>query len=175
VRSNEEVGLYNAAYSFLYSLSFVSMAVAEAFYPTLAKLSTSSPEGLRRLLLKVASLLGLLTCLGGIVVFWGAKEIIVLVYGTDYLPALVVFRILVWAVVASCLNSLLSAVIEALSHQKVVSFNRGLCVVFNTVLNLILIPRYGFVGAALTTFLTELLFVILMYYYVRKFLFNTIK
>ena len=58
--------------------------------------------------------------------------------------------------------------LSSVDQQNSRMIGQGLTAVFNVVLNLILIPKMGYVGAAVSTFFTEIFLFILYYWYVSK-------
>ena len=59
-------------------------------------------------------------------------------------------------------------VLSSVDKQRSRMIGQGLTAAFNVALNLILIPKIGYVGAAVSTFFTEIFLFILYYWYVSK-------
>lgn len=68
-----------------------------------------------------------------------------------------ILQILVFAVAISYLTNLFESTIVAAGRQKKLIVPKLIFLVFNVVLNLILIPKYSYLGAAFITVLTEIL------------------
>ncbi|HEC21132.1 MAG TPA: hypothetical protein ENI70_01295, partial [Candidatus Peregrinibacteria bacterium] len=66
-------------------------------------------------------------------------------------------------------NTLFGFILVAIDQQKKLLLINSAGVVFNIATNLILIPSFGFRGAAFTTILSEILIISLTYYYCKKF------
>lgn len=84
-------------------------------------------------------------------------------YGTD-----VALKIVLVATFFVFLNSLFGFVLVAMRKQNLLLMVNAVCLVFNVVTNLILIPKYGFVGAAYTTVASEILILSGTYYFVNR-------
>lgn len=131
--------------------SFITRAIITALYPTFAKNQTNY-QWLKQ---KTKKLLLGLTMLNGFValaMFIGAKPIIKILYGADYMDAVPLLQI-------AAVGYLISSVFRIpfgnlLLAMRKVRFNLLVCVicgVINILLNLFLIPRYGSLGAAYTS------------------------
>ena len=83
-------------------------------------------------------------------------------YGTD-----MALKIVLVAVFFVFLNSLFGFVLVAMRKQSYLLRVNLVCLIFNVVTNLLLIPHFGFIGAAYTTVVSEILILIGTYYYVR--------
>jgi O-antigen/teichoic acid export membrane protein len=77
-----------------------------------------------------------------------------LIFGTEYAPSVVALQILVWAPVFHFMNSPFARLFEALNRQMLVTKIWGFCLILSVILNLILIPKYSYIGASVTAALT---------------------
>lgn len=78
------------------------------------------------------------------------------------------FQIILIAVLFSFLNSLFVFTLIAAGRQTVILWINLAGVIFNLVSNIMVIPAYGFVGAATTTVVTECLILIAAWAYARR-------
>jgi O-antigen/teichoic acid export membrane protein len=78
-------------------------------------------------------------------------RLITVIYGTEFLPAATAFSILIWSAVFVFLGTVNFNILVASDLQKYVPLFTGIGAAANTVLNLVLIPRYGIVGASIAT------------------------
>lgn len=85
-------------------------------------------------------------------------------YGSD-----VALQIVLVAIFFVFLNSLFGFCLVAMGKQSKLLKINFYCLIFNVLTNLAVIPYYGFVGAALTTVLSEILILFGTYFYVKKF------
>jgi len=76
--------------------------------------------------------------------------------------------VIIWSIPIGFVNSVTQYVLIAVNQQHYLTRAFVLGVVFNVVGNLILIPRLGYVGAALATILSEFSLLFPFYYSVRR-------
>ena len=84
-------------------------------------------------------------------------------YGSD-----MALKIVLVAIFLVFLNSLFGFCLVAMGKQSKLLRINALCLTFNVVTNLLLIPKFGFLGAALTTVLSEFLILYGAYFYVKR-------
>jgi O-antigen/teichoic acid export membrane protein len=101
---------------------------------------------------------------------WAAPLLVSVVYSTgeDYDPAILVFRILVWAIPAMFLYLLSGHMLYALNRQRRVTVAMLVVGVLNIGLNLIVIPRWSYIGCAVVALLSEWLLWALLYPQARR-------
>ena len=84
-------------------------------------------------------------------------------YGSD-----IALKLILVGMFFSYLNTLFSFSLVASDQQSKLLVINFIGVLFNTTTNLIFIPVYGFIGAAITTALSEIIILIGTYYYLTK-------
>lgn len=151
----ESVGAYGVAYKFVDLVHFVPIAAGTALIAPLTATWTSAPE---RFHLQVASSLRFLALAAGTVLvgFWlFSTETVVLMYGEAYRSAGRATAILVTGECLAYASTVaITALIATNRHRRypIITIT-GL--ILNVVLNFVLIPRFSFDGAAVTTLITE--------------------
>jgi O-antigen/teichoic acid export membrane protein len=80
-----------------------------------------------------------------------ADKIILTLYTAEFTPSILTLQIFILAVIPMFLNYPAGAILNACDKQGRNTFNMGLTMVLNIILNLILIPQYQYVGAALAS------------------------
>ncbi len=80
----------------------------------------------------------------------------------------VALKIVLIAIFFVFLNSLFGFCLVAMKKQNQLLKVNAVCLIFNVCTNLFFIPKFGFVAAAWTTVLSEILILIGTYYYVNK-------
>jgi O-antigen/teichoic acid export membrane protein len=86
-------------------------------------------------------------------------------YGSD-----IALKILIFASFFAYLNSIFGFTLVALNRQIDLLKITGACVIFNIVSNVLVIPTWGFRGAAFTSILSELFILLLTAWAVRKYI-----
>ncbi|GAB2689284.1 flippase [Aliiglaciecola sp. 3_MG-2023] len=154
IASKSEVGIYSVAVRFSEMSYFLPVAIVTAFFPYLIERKQLSAPAYNNTL---AIFLGGLCWLGiavAIVVTLIATYLIKILYGTEYNASASILAVHVWGGVFVYMRALLSKwlIIEDLLYFSLVTQGTGAIV--NIILNLLLIPEYGALGAAWATILS---------------------
>jgi len=171
--SNEVAsGLYSASYKFVDTLQMVPAIVTGAAFPFFSRLYLQDQPKFYatfQRILKYLVILGIPMAVGTTLL---AEPIIELAYGADFIRSAASLKILIWAVSIIFVNSLFASVLTSMGKMKALVVIIGANVLFSLTSNFILIPTWGlglsFIGASLTTFLTEVLGFSLLYYFFSK-------
>ena len=152
-----QVGLFTAAQKPILFLYLIPSFIAGGIFPALARLVTQDQEKSRLLISKglTAMLLFALPITVGL--FLAAEDIVHLLYGNDYLPAILAFQILAGTILIMFPVSILHGAIFAYDRQKFLMRVSVVGVALNTILDLVLIPVWGITGAALATLFTQVI------------------
>ncbi len=97
-------------------------------------------------------------------------EIISLLYGEQFAHSVVALRILAWDVLLLSICAPVGFVLVSMNKQNQMAIIVGGCALLNIVLNLILIPRFSYIGAGIATLATEAVLFVLYFYLVSKYL-----
>jgi stage V sporulation protein B len=84
-----------------------------------------------------------------------AMPILNLVFGPQYLRGAIVFQILIWVVSLSSINSVYGYGLIGCDRVKKYTLAISIGTIANLILNFLLIPSYGLIGAAIATLLSE--------------------
>ena len=169
LHGEREVGIYSAATTVVATLLIISQAYRFAVYPTMAAIAAESEERLRRLYDKSLSYLSALAVpiVIGIIVL--APGIVKLVFASGFSESIVVLRILIVLVLLNFLNVPSNRVMFVCHRQKWITWMLTGSMSVNLVLNLLLTPRYGATGAALARIGSSLLYFIVNFYVLGRF------
>lgn len=157
MRTQEEVGLFNAPMKMFEGLMVAAFAINSVVYPRLSALSqndSSRHEDLFGRTLKYMFLLGLPVALAGILF---SEELILLFFGKDFLPA---SRLLMLLLVAVGLRYMIGACLTLFRSMAKFTLVMGLglgALTFKFLANLVLIPKLGIEGAGLALLSCELI------------------
>jgi O-antigen/teichoic acid export membrane protein len=154
-KGNGAVGLYGAAYRLLESTLFLSYAFVAAAVPTLSRLrretTPSIAEGYET---SAKVMVAVLLPLGvGFALF--AEPVTLLLYGDEFEAATGAVRLLGGAAALYGISYLSAYVLLSQNRQRAIAWITGVVAVENILLNLVLIPRYSFMGAAFVTTVSE--------------------
>lgn len=155
IKGNAEVGWYNAAYRIVLVLLFIPTVFTTGVYPVMAKFFKTSEESMRlsyNMHFKYMVILGIPS---GVGITLLAQKIILLIFGVEYTNSIIALQILVWSSVLIFISQPIGNLFCCVNEQKIVAKVNAICVVLNLALNLILIPKYGIIGASIATVFTE--------------------
>jgi O-antigen/teichoic acid export membrane protein len=155
LRGNYAVGEYTAADKIPAALAAFAALWVTVFYPHAASLFRSDPEKLRRQTGEFAtlSLLIALPCTG--LGFLLGRNILTAVFGAKFAPGSVAFALLLCTTGILFVNANLTQLLLACDDEKAYAWSVAAGVAINVVLNLLLIPLWGFDGSALATVAAE--------------------
>ena len=183
IRGREEAGLYGVAARLLEALSILPIYFMNAVLPTLTRHIKEKRESYKQILQYVFDfqlILALPFLVGGFILSVPLIHLIAkpefvsgfngLVSGSD-----VALQIVLFSFVLIALNVIFNFTLIAIGKQAQLVWINGICALFNVIANLIVIPTYGFIGAALATVASEILVFILVFITVKRFLPFTIR
>lgn len=163
----EVLGWYNAAYSLILGLVVISNSFNMALYPSISKELVSEHHDLvdiQKQIFKFLFMISLPLAFGFSIL---SRPIILTLYGTDFSAAILALAILAWLLPLIFISEYLRYTAFAMGKEKRAAWATILASMVNIVLNLLLIPRYGLVAAAVTTMFTEALLVLLYWWPLR--------
>ncbi|MFC1668539.1 flippase [Chlamydiota bacterium] len=168
MRTVQEVGWYNAPFRIIEGLLVIPAIISYALLPTLSQAHTFSKDAVISLYKRGSKYLLLLALPLIVTCIIGAGKIIPLIFGSEYMPSIRIFQLLMPALLFLFLSNLGFTVISCINRQKIVITRALVCVGINITLNALLIPRYGAQGAALATCITEAIFFMFFALYLAK-------
>jgi O-antigen/teichoic acid export membrane protein len=141
------VGVYTVAYKMTYAFQFLPLAFVAALYPGMSALVDRERAKLAELFEKAVWYLLLI---GTPIVFgiFAVAPDIVRLTGGEYLEAVPVLRVLIFVLLPLFLDFPIGSLLNAADRQTTKTTIMGGTMVINAVLNIVLIPRFGIIGAA---------------------------
>lgn len=98
-----------------------------------------------------------------------SKDFVPWFFGDDYLPVVTVLIIGSWMIIPIAGANLFAIqYLIPINQQNKYTFSVIVSAIFNVILNIILIPRYSYIGATISTVLAEFTGVLIQIYFVRK-------
>ena len=168
-RGAEATGIYGAVDVIVMTFLIISNSLVLATFPIISKENGMSKEKtfpIYKSVFKVLITLGLPIALGGMLL---NKEIISLIYGAKFSESKEVLKILIWLTPIIFLTNFTGSCLIAVEKQKQLAIICGFNTILNLALNLILIPYYGYVGAAIASLTTEGVNLIIQYRVLRYY------
>jgi O-antigen/teichoic acid export membrane protein len=155
INGARDAGLYAAVYRILEQAGFFPLTVATTLLPMVAAAHPADPLRVRRFFQTAFDFLamGSLPALGFACV--ASVQAVTFLFGSDFKDAAPALPILMGAFVVICFGYLSGNMVVVLKQQRRYMVNAAVGLVVNIGLNLILLPRYGFLAAAWVTLATE--------------------
>ncbi|HEY8634759.1 MAG TPA: flippase [Candidatus Dormibacteraeota bacterium] len=157
-RTSAEVGWYSLAYKPFEALLFVPISMLGVVLPVLAVYQRTSPERFRyavAMFFKALLMLGWPLSVGVVVLAYPLAGL----WSGFYPQAIPALQILALAYAFAFVNNAFIGALTALDRQASYAKAAGISLVVNLVLNLVLIPPFGYLAAAWTTVATEMVLV----------------
>lgn len=174
MKNEETVGWYNAAYKIVLFFVAFAGAIGASILPVMSNYYQTSKEKLKILIeysSKLMIFLGLPIAICGLV---AAKDIILFIYGSGYENSILALKILIWQVFTVFVNVPFAYCLLACEGRKYYMYSVVLGAIINIVLNLILIPRYSLIGAAIATIISEIIVLTALYIFSLKIIYAPI-
>jgi O-antigen/teichoic acid export membrane protein len=161
MKGDAEVGLYNVAYRLITIPLIVPNIISAAVFPSMSRFFISSRDALHFITGKYFKLMLALGIPIGVGTTLLADKIIITIFGSEYANSAAPLRLLIWAVVFIFVNTPFFRLLESANRQTVAAAIVGVGMIVNVVFNLLIIPRFSYIGAAFTRVLTEFIIAIL--------------
>ncbi|MDY9924277.1 flippase [Methanobacterium sp.] len=163
------VGWYGAAYKLIESLMFIPMVYTAAIFPVVSSFH-SLKKSLNLLYEKSVKYSIIISLPVAAIITIYSQEIISLLYGSSYSSSVIALQILIWTVPFLFLTYLFATILISIDKQNLILKTTGVAMIFNVVVNLILIPKYSYVAASVVTVLTEAIGSVICIYYLSRYI-----
>jgi O-antigen/teichoic acid export membrane protein len=147
------VGVFSAAARVVEAARLGHFAALTALYPTMANADQKKLSGTSRL---SWLFLLLFSATGSLLIYWLAKPVVDIFFGSDYVLSIPVLKILAFTLIPYTVNSFLSLLFLAQKKEKAVLQILAVSALMIFVLNLWLIPQAGQVGASWAILIAEI-------------------
>ena len=154
-RSQREVGLYAAAYVPILGLSLLVTAIRNAYLPSQSEAAARNPRDHARVLRQYGRITMMAALPAAIVGPVLAAPVLGVLYGSEFLDAAIALRLLFVTAGVMFLSSYFGSELLVRGRQRTYLVGVGAGAGTNLVLNLLLIPSFGPVGAASATLASE--------------------
>ena len=175
------VGFWSVAYKLTYAFQFIPMAFAAASFPAMSAYFVSDKTMLRKTFERLLFYLAILAMPVAFGIFSLAEPLILKIYGATYVASVLPLQVAIFAVVFIFLNYPVGSLLNATDRQMANTAIMGVSMLINVILNVILIPRFSYLGAAISTVISHaLLFIIGLIFarrvvaYNKKFIFTAL-
>jgi O-antigen/teichoic acid export membrane protein len=169
LKGDAAVGIYNAAYNPLLALGVIPGVFIAALYPVMSRYFTSSKDSLETftgLSSKYMAILGFPIAMGCFVL---ADKFIALFYGDQFSASIIAFQILAFFIPLRWVSSITGTLLTSINRQSLRTVSVGLIALFNIILNALMIPYLGYIGASIATVLSEVFLYFVFIYFINKY------
>ncbi len=168
-RAAEEVGIYSVAFILVKPFEMIPETFNTVFLPKVSKF-TRKFEIFRYFkdTVKVTSLVAIL----GLILIFAAKPLVVMFYGEEFIRSVRLFRILVGAFILLTFLNPINLVAHTMNKPQLFSLMAAINIVLNFTGNIIFIPRYGALGAAIVTLISRVMGGIIGLLIIRFFIYR---
>lgn len=170
IQDDESVGIYSSAIKIVIFIYGIQAFIHVAVFPVLSRLFVESRERLidaSNKILRYLIMTGLPMSFGLAVT---ADKIISVLYSDSFQGAGIVLKIACWAIAAGFIQVIFSVLLTAINRQKEKVTFIGINFVLSTVLNVIFIYYFNYVGAAAVKVVTAIMGLTFFAYLVSRYL-----
>ncbi len=171
MKSDEATGFYSAAVTCAGITAFVFAAIIDSARPAIFE-AQNNKELFELNMARLYSVIIYLSLAQSLAMTLLAKPIIFILYGSTYFPAVTALRIIVWYTTFSYLGAVRNIWILAENKQKylwIINLSGALA---NVVLNFILIPYFGILGAAAASLVTQVFTNVIIGFIIKPIRYN---
>jgi O-antigen/teichoic acid export membrane protein len=172
LKGNAEVGWYKASAKFLLFFTVLRESFLVAIYPVFASVAHGDRERLGGLVTRAVRY-QMIVALYFIICFVILPRVAPTLLGSGFTNTAAVLPIMALMLVPQTVSITMGRVLVASGNQKRVMVATGLALVVNVGLNLTLIPRFGYMGAATAAMASELAVASVNVYYVQRYVTRT--
>lgn len=152
----EEAGFYGAAYRVMEIFSALPRVIFAVFITKLSRCYVTTPEQMPQEIFKATRMVSAIVLPFLIVASFLQFFLVKLIYGDAFLPAVAPLAIILTSTSLSIFSDFLRRVLMAVRQEQLLPRLLAVTVVLNISVNAFLIPRFGAVGAASATLLSEI-------------------
>lgn len=166
--SIEEVGIYSVSFRFVSLVLFVSTAFGQAWSPVAIKIKRDYPNTYREFYANVLLILFFIMLFfgGGISLFSG--EIISTIMSDDYKGSSIPLSFLSFGIIYQSTQQITAIGISLEKKTVLLAKIAWITAIINFILNLILIPMSGAVGASIATMFSFLIHTLFLVFFTQK-------
>lgn len=169
--SVSSVGLYRPAFLLGSSVAVLFQALNKAFYPTAVSLYTARKKSNLEELIRTFMFWSFAVTLPifiWVIIF--RKELLTTLFEPEYAQSSIVLLIIAVTTLTEVAMGPVGTILEVHERTKVVFYTYAVAAIVNICLNLLLIPKFGMLGAALGTGLSLIILNVVQFSIVRRLL-----
>jgi O-antigen/teichoic acid export membrane protein len=153
----KELGWWSVPYKITFAFQFIPVALSASVYPVFSSLFLKDKASIGPLFEKSWRYLFAIVFPLAFGLIAVAQPVIIHVFGSQYAPSVIPLRLLLGSLIFGFLALITGALLNATNNQKTQTSLITVVLVFNIILNLLLLPRFGIVGAAIAALCSNML------------------
>ena len=166
-----DVGIYNAVVPTVMLLAFFNRSVVTVIFPTISELwALKKTESLRKGIMLIQKYSFVVIIPFALIMFSFPTLLLKILFGSGFIQGAEALQILVIGIIFFVVASIHLNIISALGKPKIGAKVMLIGAVFNILTNLYFIPKWGIIGAAITSLLSYILIYVLSAIYLSKFI-----
>lgn len=168
-RTLKEVGLYQAAVPIALIIIFFAQATATVLYPLSSELWVKKKKHLLSMGINmIYKYFFIFIFPMAAILFSFPKLVLTLLFGPEFVGAATVLKVFAFGAILLSFYLMNQAVLQGIGKPKVIAKIIIFAALFNVIINFILIPIYGMMGAVTATILSYLVAFVLASFQMRK-------
>jgi O-antigen/teichoic acid export membrane protein len=163
-----EIGWYSVPVKIIEAFSIFPYLIMSGLFPIFSLLGDQDPALLREAYQRSLGYLVMIAIPLVLIVFHLADPWLVVVFGPLYLNSIPSLEIIIWVVPFIFIHYALIHLLISLNRERLIILGSALALLFNLGSNLLLLPRYGYLGASVITVVTEVLLVAFYLFHLQR-------
>jgi O-antigen/teichoic acid export membrane protein len=165
--SGAVVGIYEAATSLTIRVNLLARILNLSMYPFLSLQYTKNTQSIYAYTARSIHFLLIPGLLITIILWVFAREILLILYGANFVEAVTALRYMALIIPLRLVDNSLAVTLTAMNKQGNRTIAVAIAAATNVILNILIIPAYGMMGAVLSTIITEIVLSALFALYLR--------
>jgi O-antigen/teichoic acid export membrane protein len=172
LKGSTAVGWYSASYRILDFLMYIPTLYTGAIFPVLSNFHVSSKESLKIMYEKSFKYLFIISLPISAAMTILAQHIILILYQNSYYQSILCLQILIWSIPFLFLMPMFGTLFVSINKSYTMVKITFITMIFNIIFNLMFIPTFSYIGAAILTVLTGILGSVISFYYLSNFIYK---
>lgn len=165
-KGSAEVALFDIPNRLIIQLQFIPFSIITALFPFFTQMSIKPHSSFKGHYESVLKFLYIGSIFSVMVMSIWAEVIISSIFGEQFVTAALSLKIIAWILIFFSLNFFLQQILIILGKQKVFSIFAFVSFATNVILDILLIPYYGYIGASIATLVSCFVLFVLTILYV---------
>lgn len=163
-----ELGIYSVAVRMAELWYFIPTMIVSVLLPNLVELRGKNQKVFSCYLQKYMSILVLIGYLSGLFITLFAKPLIIVLYGQEYIASVPILCVYIWAGIFINMSELRGSYYVIMEYTDCTFWSNLFGAIINVILNFLLIPLIGSIGAAISTLLSYAFYAYISSFFIKK-------